>query len=135
MKFKEYKEIKNRRYSPKEVLAHLVIIADNIVSKNLESLTNSLEQVFIDNINNKNILEKLELNVLEKITNYWSLTLNQAMSYGYIVFNNLIFEEKEFTQEKIADMFVYVMRLYSPDNAEEFVKNKFPTSNMAGGLM
>lgn len=127
MKFKEYKEIKNRRYSPKEVLAHLVISSENIVNKNVESLTNSLEQVFIENISNQNILEKLELNVLEKITNYWSLTLNQAMSYGYIVFNNLIFEEKEFTQEKIADMFVYAMRLYSPDNAEDFVKSKLMT--------
>lgn len=125
MEFKEYKEIKNIRYSPKEVLAHLVVSSGNVANKNMEDLINSLEKVFVENINKKDILEKLEISLLEKITNYWSLTLNQAISYGYIVFNNLMFEEKEFTPEKITDMFVYAMRLYSPDNAERFVAEKF----------
>lgn len=124
MELKEYKELKNRRYSPKEVLAHLIMSSDNVVDKNIEGLQNSLEQVFIQNVNNKNILENVDVKLLEKIINYWNLTLNQALSYGYVVFSNLLFEEKKFTPEQITDMFVYVMRLYSPDNSEEFVNKK-----------
>ena len=50
--------------------------------------------------------------------------MEQVIAYSYIVFNNIIFEEKPLTEEKITDMFVYVMRLYSPDNAVEFVEQK-----------
>lgn len=124
MELKEYKEINNRRYSPKEALAHFIISAENVNNKDIESLQGSLEQIFMQNLGNKNILEKIDIKLFEKIINYWSLTLNQAMSYGYIIFSNLIFEDKKFTPEQITDMFGYVMRLYSPDNAEEFVRNK-----------
>lgn len=124
MKLKEYKKLNNRRYSPKEVLAHLIVSSDNIISKDIEHLQNSLEEVFLQNYNNKGILENVKLELLEKITNYWSLTLNQAMCYGHIIFNNIIFEDKKITPEEVTDMFIYVMRLYSPNNAEEFVNLK-----------
>ena len=78
----------------------------------------------MQNYNNKGILENVKLELLEKITNYWSLTLNQAMCYGHIIFNNIIFENKKITPEEVTDMFIYVMRLYSPNNAEEFVNLK-----------
>lgn len=124
MELKDYKEIKNRRYTPKEVLAHFIISNEDLAKKEFKSKVASLENTFIKNINNKNILEKISIKSLEKIINYWSLSIGQAMAYGKIVFYNLEFENKEFNEKEITDMFVYVMRLYSPDNAVEFVERK-----------
>ena len=125
MELNEYKQIKNKRYSPKEVLAHFIISNGDVVNKEFKSMVASLENTFIKNINNKTILEKVDITLLKKIENYWSLSIGQAMAYGMIVFYNLGFENKEFNEKEITDMFVYVMRLYSPSNAVEFVKEKF----------
>lgn len=125
MEFNEYKQIKNKRYSPKEVLAHFIISNGDVVNKEFKSRMASLENTFIKNINNKTILEKVDITLLKKIENYWSLSIGQAMAYGMIVFYNLGFENKEFNEKEITDMFVYVMRLYSPSNAVEFVREKF----------
>ena len=78
----------------------------------------------MENINNRAILENANVKSLEKIKNYWSLSIGQAVAYGYIVFSNLKFEEKDFKEKEITDMFVYEMQLYSPDNAVEFVERK-----------
>ena len=129
MELNEYKQIKNRRYSPKEVLAHLVVSAGNITNKNFESLIVALDHEFIKNVANNKILEKISIKSLEKIKNYWSLSIGQAIAYGNIVFYNLMFENKEISEDEITDMFVYVMKLYSPDNAVEFVKTKFNNSS------
>lgn len=125
MELNEYKQIKNKRYSPKEVLAHFIISNGDVVNKEFKSMVASLENTFIKNINNKTILEKVDITLLKKIENYWSLSIGQAMAYGMIMFYNLGFENKEFNEKEITDMFVYVMRLYSPSNAVEFVREKF----------
>lgn len=125
MELNEYKQIKNRRYSPKEVLAHFIISNGDVVNKEFKTLVASLENTFIKNINNKTILEKVDIALLKKIENYWSLSIGQAIAYGMIVFHNLSFENKEFNEKEITDMFVYVMKLYSPSNAVEFVKTKY----------
>lgn len=130
MELNEYKEIKNKRYSPKEVLANLVIASKFVIGIKGESLVIALGEEFIKNVNNKNVLEKLNSDSLEKIINYWSLSIGQAIAYGYIVFNNIIFENKELTEKEITDMFVYTMRLYSPDNAVKFVIEKFRKDNI-----
>lgn len=127
------KIIENKKYSPKEALAYFVVSAKNVMNKNLESHITSLKEELLKNTNNKQILENLKSESLEKIINYWSLSVKEVLSYGYIVFNNLLFEDKELTEREIADMFIYVMRIYSPRNAEEFARNKIETSNMAGG--
>lgn len=123
-KFDILRVIKNKRYSPKEALVYFVITSRNVTDVELESYIISLKEILLRNINNKKILEKLNLKLLEKITNYWSLTIEELIAYGYIVFNNLIFEKKEITEKEITNMFVYAMRLYSPNNAKEFIKDK-----------
>lgn len=125
MKLEDYKEIRTRRYSPKEALAYFIISSNNVIDKKLEILINALEQELFNHSKEENILERIDSVYYEKIINYWNLSIDQVMSYAYIVFNNLLFENKEFFYENITDMFAYVMRLYSPDNAEEFVQEKF----------
>lgn len=124
MEFNEYKQINNKRYSPKEVLAHLVVASKEVIGENGKDLIEKLTAIFMNNISNGAILEKVNIKSLEKIKNYWSLTIGQAVAYGYIVFSNLKFEDKNFTEDEITNMFVYEMQLYSPDNAVEFVERK-----------
>ena len=124
MEFNEYKQINNKRYSPKEVLAHLVVASKEVIGENGKDLIEKLTGIFMDNISNGAILEKVNIKSLEKIKNYWSLTIGQAVAYGYIIFSNLKFEDKNFTEDEITNMFVYEMQLYSPDNAVEFVERK-----------
>lgn len=70
---------------------------------------------------------ELEEKKLEEIKNYWSLSLGQVVAYAYIIYNNLTFTEREITNEEILSEFVYTMRIYSPDNAIEFVNNQINT--------
>ena len=46
MELNEYKQIKNRRYSPKEVLAHFIISNGDVVNKEFNSMVSSLENTF-----------------------------------------------------------------------------------------
>ena len=124
MKLKEFEKLKKNRYSPKEALAYLVISVSDLNEKNIDNLIYLLKEELVKDTNRNNLIDKVKRTSIEKIINYWSLSIEQVVAYGYIVFNNLLFEEKPFTEEKITDMFVYVMRLYSPDNALEFFKNK-----------
>lgn len=125
MELKEFEEIKNRRYSPKETLAYLIISVKKAKTKSMQNFVTILKEEIIKDINKSYYMDKIRRELLEKIINYWSLSIEQVIAYGYIVFNNIAFEEKPLTEDKIADVFAYTMRLYSPDNAEEFVKNKF----------
>lgn len=125
MELKEFEEIKNRRYSPKETLAYLIISVNKAKTKSMQNFVTILEEEIIKDINKSYYMDKIQRKSLEKIINYWSLSIDQVIAYGYIVFNSIAFEEKPLTEDKITDVFAYTMRLYSPDNAEEFVKNKF----------
>ena len=124
MRMKEFEKVIKRKYTPKEALAFFVISADKSVDTNVEKLVDTLIKELIQNNNRKDLMDKLKLDSIEKIINYWNLSMEQVIAYSYIVFNNIIFEEKPLTEEKITDMFVYVMRLYSPDNAVEFADKK-----------
>lgn len=130
MNLEDYKELKNKRYSPKETLAYFIVSSNNVIDKSLGVLINSLEQELFNRNKESNILEKIDATYYEKIINYWSLSMEQVLSYAYIVFNNLLFENKEIVDENITDMFIYVMRLYSPNNAEEFVITKYNKKNL-----
>lgn len=124
MEFNEYNEIKNKVYSPKEVLAHLLIASKEVIGESGKILIDKLTSVFIKNIKNKDVLENVNIKSLEKIKNYWGLSIGQAIAYGYIVFSNLNFENKSLTEDEITNMFVFEMQIYSPDNAVEFVERK-----------
>lgn len=124
MEFNEYNEIKNKVYSPKEVLAHFLIASKEVIGESGKNLIDKLTSVFIKNIKNKDVLENVNIKSLEKIKNYWGLSIGQAIAYGYIVFSNLNFENKSLTEDEITNMFVFEMQIYSPDNAVEFVERK-----------
>ena len=128
MELSEFEKIKNMKYSPKEALAYFVITIKYSQEKNVDSLVATLKEELVENTNRSNLIDRIKWTSIQRITNYWSLSIEQVIAYGYIVFTSLIFEEKDFTEEQVTDMFIYVMRLYSPDNAVEFATNKLKKS-------
>ena len=128
MKLNEFEKIKNMKYSPKEALAYFIITIKYSQEKNVDSLVATLKEELVENTNRSNLIDRIKWTSIQRITNYWSLSIEQVIAYGYIVFTSLIFEEKDFTEEQVTDMFIYVMRLYSPDNAVEFATNKLKKS-------
>lgn len=128
MELSEFEKIKNMKYSPKEALAYFVITNKYSQEKNINSLITMLKEELVGNTNRSNLVDRIKWTSIQRITNYWSLSIEQVIAYGYIVFTSLIFEEKDFTEEQVTDMFIYIMRLYSPDNAVEFVTNKLKKS-------
>ena len=128
MKLNEFEKIKNMKYSPKEALAYFIITIKYSQEKNVDSLVATLKEELVENPNTSNLIDRIKWTSIQRITNYWSLSIEQVIAYGYVVFNSLIFEEKNFTEEQVTDMFIYVMRLYSPDNAVEFATNKLKKS-------
>ena len=124
MELSEFEKLKNMKYSPKEALAYFIITTKYSQEKNTNDLVTTLKEELVRNTNKNNLIDRIKWTSIQRITNYWSLSIEQVIAYGYIVFNSLVFEEKKFTEEQVTDMFIYVMRLYSPDNAVEFVTNK-----------
>ena len=130
-KFEDLIKIENKRYSPKEALAYFVVSSKNVMNRQLESHINALKEELLKQ-NNMQVIEQINLESLEKVINYWSLSVKDVIAYAYIVFNNLLFEDKEISEIEITDLFVYLMRIYSPDNARDFVEKKFNISNLVG---
>ena len=128
MKLNEFEKIKNMKYSPKEALAYFILTIKYSQEKNINSLVATLKEELVGNTNKSNLIDRVKWTSIQRITNYWSLSIEQVIAYGYVVFNSLIFEEKNFTEEQVTDMFIYVIRLYSPDNAVEFATNKLKKS-------
>lgn len=124
MELSEFEKLKNMKYSPKEALAYFIITTKYSQEKNTNDLVTTLKEELVRNTNKNNLIDRIKWTSIQRITNYWSLSIEQVIAYGYIVFNSLVFEEKNFTEGQVTDMFIYVMRLYSPDNAVEFVTNK-----------
>lgn len=124
MELKIFQEIMQNRYSPKEALGYYVSILNEITERMSISEIIIILQKRLLTISRSNAKEELTLKSLEKIRNYWNLSIEQVVDYGYILFNYLKFESKMFTQDTLTDTFIYVMKLYSPDNAVSFVNKK-----------
>ena len=114
-----------QKYSPKECLALIIIASEKAIFKEFNNFTRSLEQILLQNINRAELLEKINYELLAEITNYWELKKSQIMAYGYIVFNHFKISNEKISPQTITKTFIYQMKLYSPDNAIEFVKKNF----------
>lgn len=114
-----------RKYSPKENLAIVIIAYRRIRNKEFDEFTKSLESVLNDEFSKEELLSKIDYHYISKIENYWQLTNTQVLSYGYIIANHFRVSKEEITIDTITDTFIYNMKLYSPDNAVDFVKRNF----------
>ena len=120
-KIEELKEIENKKYSVKQALAYYIVSFNEVKDKEFESLMKKLIETLIDIPDANKVLEQINTELLVKIENYWNLTLDQVTAYGCIVFHKLAFVKQQFSEIEILQEFIYAMRLYSPNNAEDLV--------------
>ena len=76
------------RYSPKESLGLLIIANENVSFKEMDNLVLSLEHVLSQEKSKSEILEKIDINLISQIENFWELKKSQVIAYGYLVFNH-----------------------------------------------
>ena len=79
------------------------------------------------------LVDLVDVEFIEKIDLYWSLNIEQILSYAYIVFKNLMKSNRTIELKDIVSEFLVVAKLYSPDNAVEYIKRKTTNANMVGG--
>ena len=120
----DYLYLTEKIYSPKVALAYFLVNAEKNNTKNIKKLIRGLIIELLDNCNDIGILRKVDLKYIERIDNYWNITFEEIISYGFILYYTLNFEEKELTEKTITDMFIYIMKIYSPENAVKFFKKK-----------
>lgn len=120
-KIEELKNIENKKYSVKQALAYYIVSFNEVKEKEFESLMKKLIETLIDIPDANKVLEQINTELLVKIENYWTLTLDQVTAYGCIVFHKLAFVKQQFSEIEILQEFIYAMRLYSPNNAEDLV--------------
>lgn len=120
-KIEELKNIENKKYSVKQALAYYIVSFNEVKDKEFESLMKKLIETLIDIPDANKVLEQINTELLVKIENYWTLTLDQVTAYGCIVFHKLAFVKQQFSEIEILQEFIYAMRLYSPNNAEDLV--------------
>lgn len=120
-KIEELKNIENKKYSVKQALAYYIVSFNEVKDKEFECLMKKLIETLIDIPDANKVLEQINTELLVKIENYWTLTLDQVTAYGCIVFHKLAFVKQQFSEIEILQEFIYAMRLYSPNNAEDLV--------------
>ena len=120
-KIEKLKNIENKKYSVKQALAYYIVSFNEVKDKEFESLMKKLIETLIDIPDANKVLEQINTELLVKIENYWTLTLDQVTAYGCIVFHKLAFVKQQFSEIEILQEFIYAMRLYSPNNAEDLV--------------
>ena len=113
------------RYTPKETLGLLIIANDNVSFKEMDNLILSLEYILLQKKTKSEILERVDIELLSQIENYWELKKSQVIAYGYLVFNHFRISSEELNAKSITKTYIEKMKLYSPDNAVEFVKKNF----------
>ncbi len=131
MEEKILEKLLHERYSVKQMIGYFIIGFKETENKDkFEEIINNVTTVVV-NIDKNKLVDLVNTEVIEKVDLYWNLTVEQMLSYAYIVFTNLMKFNRNIELKDITSEFLVVAKLYSPDNAVEYVRNK--TTNMAGG--
>lgn len=131
-KIEDLKKIENKKYSVKQALAYYIVSFNKVKEKEFESIIKNLIETLIDMPDENKVLEQIDTDLLAEVENYWTLTVDQVVSYAYIMFYNLTFAGQSFIDKDILEEFIFIMRLYSPNSAEEFVERQMERKRNRG---
>ena len=128
-KKEEIEKLVNKKYTVKQAIAYYVISYIDTENKlDLRELISNLMNKIM-RIDEKKILEMREAKIIEETKYQWILTSDQVLSYGYIIFNNLTMARQTIRPKDITKEFESVVKLYSPNNAEEFLERELTIDN------
>lgn len=122
MEEKILKKLLHERYSVKQMVGYFIIGFKETENKDkFEEIMNNVTTIIV-NIDKNKLVDLVDIEFIEKIDLYWSLNIEQILSYAYIVFKNLMKSNRTIELKDIVSEFLVVAKLYSPDNAVEQVE-------------
>lgn len=121
-KKEELEKLASKKYTVKQAIAYYITSYVDAKNKvDLKELINSLMHKIM-RIDEKKILEMINKEKISNIDYQWILTAEQVLAYGYIIFNNVAMARQIIKPNDIKKEFENTAKLYSPNNAEEFVE-------------
>lgn len=113
-----------QRYSVKQMIGYFILGYENTNNKdNFSEILNNITSTLIK-IDKKRLVDMIDSKFIESIDLYWSLNAEQVLCYAYLVFKYLIKSKRHIEIQNIISEFMTVSKIYSPDNAVEYIKEK-----------
>lgn len=127
MKDNILEKLLHERYSIKQMIGYFIVgFKETINKNNFDEIMNSITESVV-NIEKKELVDLVDISFIENIDLYWNLTIEQILSYAYIVFEELMKSNKIIELKDIISEFLVIAKLYSPDNAVEYVNKNCKT--------
>lgn len=125
MKKSEIEKLLDKKYSVKQAIAYFLIgFSDSENKLEMKDILSSIVDKFVK-IDNTKVLEMINKEFIVSIDYGWTLNIEQALCYCYLIFEALTKSKQTIKSEDIVNEFLVMAKLYSPDNTIECVNNKF----------
>lgn len=125
MKKSEIEKLLDKKYSVKQAIAYFLIgFSDSENKLEMKDILSSIVDKFVK-IDNTKVLEMINKEFIVSIDYGWTLNIEQALCYCYLIFEVLTKSKQSIKSEDIVNEFLVMAKLYSPDNTIECVNNKF----------
>ena len=117
-----YKQIRNCKYTTKQAITYFLLGYYNTKRINTDSIIKSIVKQ-IATIEPQEVLTKYYCQYLHIYGSEWSLTLNQLLSYSYIVCEEILKTNDKLESFEIICIFNKYLKDFTPKQAEKYVKS------------
>ena len=117
-----YKQISSSKYTTKQAITYFLLGYYNTKRINTDSIIKSIVKQ-IATIEPQEVLKKYYSQYLTIYGNEWSLTLNQLLSYSYIVCEEILKTNDKLESFEIICIFNKYLKYFTPKQAEKYAKS------------
>lgn len=109
------KMLKDIEYTPKQVLAYYIVGFKNTKNYKNKKIEIYIKEIIksIENINPKEIIDKININLISNFPFFYSINNEELLSYAIVVFNRLLSSNNTISEKDIVEELKNTMRLYS----------------------
>ena len=119
---KLYKKINNCQYTTKQAITYFLLGYYKSRINNIDMIIKSIIKQLIA-IKPQNVLENYYCQYLNIYGKEWKLTLNQFLSYSYIVSEEILKSNTKYESFEIIYIFNNILKKFTPKQAEKYVKS------------
>ena len=117
-----YKQISSSKYTTKQAITYFILGYYNTKKINTEQIMKSIIKKIIT-IKPQEVLTKYYCQYLHIYGSEWSLTLNQLLSYSYIVCEEILKTNDKLESFEIICIFNKYLKDFTPKQAEKYAKS------------
>lgn len=117
-----YKQISNCKYSTKQAITYFLLGYYKSKGNNIDVIIKNIVKQLIT-IDSKNVMKNYYCRYLNIYGNEWSLTVNQLLSYSYIVCEEISKSNNKLGSFEIIYFFNNYLKIFIPKQAEEYAKS------------